>query len=642
MSSPVTQWILQLTDKVTGPLRHIAGAAGKTQQAVLGVGGAIERIGKQAMALNHIGQSMQSMGTTIQGALAPMVQLDTAMHEVQMITGLSGQALKDLEGRAIDLSKTFGGPASGQAAVFTGILSDLGPQVADNQEALASMTDTVNKLGLTMKGDTQGAMRAMTTAVNVFGDSSWSAAQQADYMKRAANAMAAGTKEGNVNVLELAATLEKSAGAAKSAGLDIEELVAVSQTLGKLNIKGSDGGVAVRNVLTKTLSEKLIPKEALEALVAAGVNMRKLQDSTLPLAERLKELGKVQNDTGTLAQVFGLENVNAAQQLLKNIPLYEQYNNAIRNTNELERQAGVMQDSAAQRMARAQANIQALQLSLVGLTGEWGAHLAVFAQVLPTIGMALPALNALRVGLSFVAVKGLWPVLRAGALWLKQLLLLMLRAGQLAGATLTRLVASLFAGARAMAVSTSATGAATVATQGLRAAFMALNLTNPFGWITIGIGLLVTFSDEIGNAIDGLLEMIGLQSTASQLQAAAAAKAFAQGAEEGHMDTKRKPWLAAMQEWDSQQAMQRTLASLGLGGPTGLGADTASHLKDNIAGVASHSGVRNITVNIHDGLVHTLNVVSNNLVEGTAKVRTEIERTLMTALRDTEVNMASN
>jgi len=108
------------------------------------------------------------------------------------------------------------------------------------------------------------------------------------------------------------------------------------------------------------------------------------------------------------------------------------------------------------------------------------------------------------------------------------------------------------------------------------------------------------------------------------------------------MDTKRKPWLAAMQEWDSQQAMQRTLASLGLGGPTGLGADTASHLKDNIAGVASHSGVRNITVNIHDGLVHTLNVVSNNLVEGTAKVRTEIERTLMTALRDTEVNMASN
>jgi TP901 family phage tail tape measure protein len=716
MEQKQTQWILLLSDKVSGPLQQLQGYAGKAVMAMAGLQSKLEGVGKTAMALNHLGHAMQTTGHAISGAMRPLVELDSAMQEVQMITGLSGDALKALEGRAIGLSKTFGGPASAQAAVFTGVLSDLGPQVAANQDALSHMADSINKLGLTMKGDVVGAQKALTTAVNVFGDSTWDSAKQAEYMTRVANVMAAGQKEGNVTVSELAETMNKSAGAARAAGLSIEELVAVSETLGKLNIKGAEGGTAVRNVLLKTLSEKLISKDALESLQAAGVDMKKVQDTTLPLIDRLNELKKVGKDMGTLGLVFGTENVNAAAQLLNSTELIQQFQDAVTGTTELERQSAAVQESIAKKMGRVQAQLQALQLSVLSATGEWGAYLAMLGQLLPSIGMALPALGMLSKGLVLVTTRGLIPMARMLLYGKTAMVTLVVQGVQRLVVALGAMAAGLLTNLRRLPMlitqlgaTTTATTLATGATRGLTNAFRALNLTNPWGWLITGIGLVITFRKELAEAGEKMMNYFGVSSDRQNKQRI---RTFAQQTSQamtelGLSDTDRKLFkdrllnykdssgirldgksyvafaestIATMQkaqataidQLSSEQLKQlaeiakstdvakstRDLADsllrkraahdtrqelAGLGGLAGAGGpDPASDLKGHIAGVASHSGVRHITINIHDGLVKELNVITQHLNEGVAKVRTEMERVFTTIVRDTEVNLASN
>ncbi len=63
-------------------------------------------------------------------------------------------------------------------------------------------------------------------------------------------------------------------------------------------------------------------KKALAQLKAAGIDIDILKDKSLPLEQRLQELGKAANNTSALLQIFGEENVVAGQIMLQNIPTF--------------------------------------------------------------------------------------------------------------------------------------------------------------------------------------------------------------------------------------------------------------------------------------------------------------------------------
>jgi hypothetical protein len=61
-----------------------------------------------------------------------------------------------------------------------------------------------------------------------------------------------------------------------------------------------------------------LPKEALNQLNQAGVNIEILSDNTLTLEQRLAELAKIQGNSTAIVKTFGIENAVAAQTLIEN------------------------------------------------------------------------------------------------------------------------------------------------------------------------------------------------------------------------------------------------------------------------------------------------------------------------------------
>lgn len=84
------------------------------------------------------------------GALNDVVNVgneyESTLAAVGAVTGQSGEALNKLGDRGRDLAKQFGGSASDQLKSFQGVLSKLGPQVADNADALTLMATNINTL----------------------------------------------------------------------------------------------------------------------------------------------------------------------------------------------------------------------------------------------------------------------------------------------------------------------------------------------------------------------------------------------------------------------------------------------------------------------------------------------------------------
>ena len=106
---------------------------------------------------------------------------------------------------------------------------------------------------------------------------------------------------------------------ARNANVNVAESTALIETLAEKGLKGAEAGTALRNVLLRMSAPDTLPTDAVKAFEKYGVNVDVLKDKTLPLSVRLKELGKISNDTGAVVEVFGKENAVAAQNVLQNI-----------------------------------------------------------------------------------------------------------------------------------------------------------------------------------------------------------------------------------------------------------------------------------------------------------------------------------
>jgi TP901 family phage tail tape measure protein len=129
--------------------------------------------------------------------------------------------------------------------------------------------------------------------------------------------ISAGTKLGSANVTQVSAALKITGNEAYNAGIAMSETQAAIQVLGQTGLYGAEAGTKFRNVLAKLGEGRFLPKETQENLRAAGVDISKLQDKTLTLAQRMQELQKVKGDGALLTQMFG-ENKGAAMALLTN------------------------------------------------------------------------------------------------------------------------------------------------------------------------------------------------------------------------------------------------------------------------------------------------------------------------------------
>ncbi|CAN5436628.1 hypothetical protein BH09BAC1_BH09BAC1_04990 [soil metagenome] len=329
-------------------------------------------MGKGFFAINQIREGIQAITEQFDNAVRPGVEFNSQMKELEAVTGASTQALKLIEDGARDTAKVFGVDGAAAVESYKLLLSQLTPEIAKNPAALAKMGENAALLSKQLKGDVAGATEIATTAMNAYRVSLEDPIAAGNEMISMMDQMTKAAGVGSAELPAIKDALANIGSTAVNAGVGFSEMNAAIQVLDKSQLKGAQGGTALRNVIAKLSEGRFLPKDTQKELIAAGVNINKLGDKTIPLAERLSELKKIQHDSALMTKLFGTENVNAGVALLQNIPLMQQYTTEIADSAGATKAfADIIMSSSEEGMNRNAAWLNDLSISFHNALGSY-------------------------------------------------------------------------------------------------------------------------------------------------------------------------------------------------------------------------------------------------------------------------------
>ena len=342
------------------------------------------------LAFNQVTQYVQNLGQAMNETLAPGAALESQLAELEAIAGVTAEEYATLEKYARSSSKEFGISAAGAVNSYKLLLSQLSPELTKNSEALNNMGKNVATLSKMMNNDATAAAEVLTTAMNQYGVSLDDPMAASDRMWEMMNTMAAAAREGSAELPAIKVALEQCGMAAKSAGVSFEETNAAIQVLDKAGKKGSEGGVALRNVMSTLAQGRFLPKDVREELAAAGISVNDLTDKSKSLAERLSVLKPVMADDALFSKLFGKENSAAAMALVQGIPKVQQWTEAITGTTTAIDQADIVMATYNERLARVQAKFDDFKISIFNCCGNLGIWTQVILGALMPLSQLVP------------------------------------------------------------------------------------------------------------------------------------------------------------------------------------------------------------------------------------------------------------
>ena len=357
-------------EKVQGTLLSVEKCFDATTKAAEGTQSVFDKIAKSAFQFDNISNAVAKLTKSFDDLMEPGLQLDNAMHQLSAVAGVTGSKLDKIEGYARKAAKAFGGSAADSVEAYQLVLSQLGPAIADTPEALAAMGNAIKTTSKLMGNDTVAAAEVLTTAMNQFQVSLDDPTAASEEMARMMNVMAAAGQAGSAELPAISEALRQAGMMAKTCGVSFEETNAAIQVLDKAGKKGSEGGVALRNVLSTLSQGRFLPKDVQEELAAAGVSIDTLTNQGLSLTDRLRGLGAVTNDTALVAKMFGKENIGAALALISNIDAVDSYTQAVTGSKAAEEMSGIIMGSNIEKMSRFKAKIDDLKITLSNIFGE--------------------------------------------------------------------------------------------------------------------------------------------------------------------------------------------------------------------------------------------------------------------------------
>ena len=373
--------VSQVNSGIAGMTNNFSGAFGRLQQSI------------NRISLTSVLQQINGVADGLQSLAGPGLDLSTSLYDLQAITGVAGDKLKEIEGYARASAETFGGSAAQGVESFKLILSQLAPEIAESPAALNAMGNSVATLSKTMGGDALAATEVLTTAMNQYGISTADPIKASEEMARMMNVMSAAANAGSAEMPQIKGALEQAGMAASAAGVSFEEANAAIQVLDKAGKKGSEGGVALRNVLATLGEGRFMAKDSAKALEAAGVSIAGLADTSRPLAERLAILKPIMGDAALVTKVFGKENSNAALALLGGTEEITRLTTAVTGTTDAYTAAAIVMESPAEKAKRLQASVDDLKISLFNGTNGWMGYVSVLGSATKDVTNLWPAIG---------------------------------------------------------------------------------------------------------------------------------------------------------------------------------------------------------------------------------------------------------
>lgn len=261
------------------------------------------------------------------------MSFEDRLADLSAITGAAGKDLDFLKNKSFELSRAAVVSQSEVLEAFK-LVASAKPELLKNGEALASVTQDVLLLSNASGVDLATAAKVTAESLNQFG-------ADASQANRYVNVLAAGSKYGSSEVAETGVAVLKAGAAAKSVGIEFEQLNAAIQVLAKSGFKAELAGTGLKTALLK--------------LEASGIDA--IRPSVVGLEKALSNLKKAGLDIPELQKLFGLEAYNVGYILMDNVELLNSMEKQITNTS-------VAQEQAAIRMNTFSKKWQALKLAV--------------------------------------------------------------------------------------------------------------------------------------------------------------------------------------------------------------------------------------------------------------------------------------
>lgn len=389
----------------TATMDGMAESAGRFNAAVEGTHSWLGKLGQTLAVWDLASNYVSKFNDTLGSLSSSGISLDRQMHDLSAVAGVTGDSLKQIEGYARSSAKAFGIDASQAVEGYKLLLSQLSPELGKYPEALQAMGNCIATTSKLMGGDGVAAAEVLTTAMNQYGISLDDPMKASAEMARMMNVMAAAGQAGSAELPAIKVALQQCGMAAKAANVSFEETNAAIQVLDKAGKKGSEGGVALRNVLSTLAAGRFLPEKTQEELQKAGINVSSLTDKTKPLKERLEALKPLLNDDALLSALFGRENANAARALVQGTESLQDFTDAVTGTSSAEEQAAIIMESYAERQARINQQFEDFKISIFQATGDLGIWLSTLMGALVPLSQLMPLL--IGMGNLMTWIKGL-------------------------------------------------------------------------------------------------------------------------------------------------------------------------------------------------------------------------------------------
>lgn len=273
-------------------------------------------------------------------------QYGESVANLSALTGLAGEDLNWLSDQAKNLAKngTDSGikiTASAQSIVDSYTkMGSAKPELLKNKEALDQVTQQALVLAEAAKMEAAPAVEGLATVMNQFGAP---ASEAAKYV----NVLAAGSKEGAAEITDIQDSIVKFGAAANSANVNVEQSVALIETLSEKGIKGEIAGTALKTMLVR------LQKGADE-----------FNPAIVGMSKALENLGKANLSTAEMADMFGTESLVQAQIVIENRKRFEELTTAVTGTDVAMQQAKVNTETNAAALKRAQSSFQLIAMDL--------------------------------------------------------------------------------------------------------------------------------------------------------------------------------------------------------------------------------------------------------------------------------------
>lgn len=324
-------------NKIDKEFTKVGQSATRTKQFINGMAQEVDNAAKsgsmfgKAFMFTQVTQAVSQVTQALQVVAKAGIEYESSLQAVGAITGLAGAPLDALGQSARNLAKEFGGSASSQLESFQGILSKMGPSVANTPEALALLAKNVNILSAASGDDAATSMNAIVDAMLQFGLVTGDAMTDAETSTKIINGLAASAGVGAAEIPQVAQAILQAGVAAKGSNQSFEQMNAAIQVLAVGGKTGSEAGVALRNVMgllqkasgpaeASLRSMGLSSKELGEILNKEGLNQAMIR-----LKQGMSSFGTEAEKNAALMNIFGMENASAAGILMDNTDAYDEF-----------------------------------------------------------------------------------------------------------------------------------------------------------------------------------------------------------------------------------------------------------------------------------------------------------------------------